>query len=81
MTKENSTIRQSDLVEMLDRHKPFTFDLQDFAMRNQAEVTLRIMPDGNINFQVTEKTSDYIYWKSLTQKESNYKYEEARNKR
>lgn len=81
MSKEKSTIRQSDLIEMLDRHRGYTYDLQDFAMRNEAEVTLRIMPNGTINFQTVEKTSDYIYWKSLVHTDKNYKYEEARNSR
>ena len=81
MSKEKSTIRQSDLVEMLDRQKSFVYDLQDFAMRNQAEVTLRIMPNGQIDFQTVEKTHDYIYWKSLCQNGENYKYQEARNSR
>lgn len=81
MSKDKETVRQSDLIEMLDRHKSFTFDLQDFAMRNQAEVTLRISPDGNINFQVVEKTQKHIYWKSLDQQGENFKYQEARNVR
>lgn len=81
MSKDNSTVRQSDLIEMLDRHRGYTYDLQDFAMRNQAEVTLRVMPDGNINFQVIEKTKDFIYWKSLDQRDKDFKYQEARNTR
>ena len=81
MSKENSTIRQSDLIEMLNRNKVFLFDLQDFSNRNQAEITLRISIDGNISFQTVEKTDEYIHWKSLDQKESNYKYTECRNKR
>ena len=79
MSKDNSTIKQSDLIEMLDRHKNYTFDLQDFAMRNQAEVTLRISPNGSVNFQVSELTKEYVYWKSITQQDKNYIYKEARN--
>lgn len=81
MSKIESTVRQSDLIEMLDRHKGYTFDLQDFARRNQAELTIKIFPDGAMDFQVIEKTQDFIFWKSLTQLDANYKYQEAKNKR
>ena len=81
MGKKESTVSKYDLVEMLDRNKTFIVDLQDFAIRNQAEVTMRVLPNGNVNFQVIEKTDEAIYWKSFTQDGSNYKYEEAKNKR
>ena len=81
MVKSKSTVYQSDLLEMLDRNKAFTFDLTDFAMINQADITLRVSADGTIGFQVVEKTNDAIYWKSLDQCGENYKYSEAKNKR
>jgi hypothetical protein len=39
------------------------------------------MTEGNTNFQVIEKTKDFIYWKSLDQRDKDFKYQEARNAR
>ena len=79
MSKEKPSVYQSDLIEMLDRQKIFTSDLQDFATRNEADVVLRVSAKGEISIQVIENTNKYIYLKEFIQKDCNYKYSEARN--
>ena len=81
MSKEKSTISHYDMVEMYDRNKKNLFDFLDFAIRNQADITIRINADGTVNFQVVEKTTKKIYWKSLSQLKENIRYEEAENER
>ena len=81
MSKEKSTISHYDMVEMYDRNKKNLFDFLDFATRNQADITIRINADGTVNFQVVEKTTKKIHWKSLSQLKENIRYEEAENER
>ena len=81
MSKDKPSIYQSDLIEMMDRQKLLTSDLQDFAIRNEADVVLRVTPKGEITMQVVERTNNFVYMKEFTQHEANYKYQEARNAR
>lgn len=81
MSKDKPSVYQSDLIEMLDRQKLLTSDLQDFAMRNEADVVLRVTPRGEITMQVVERTNNFVYMKEFTQRDTDYKYQEARNAR
>lgn len=81
MSKDKPSVYQHDLIEMMDRQKLLTADLQDFAIRNEADVVLRVSAKGEISMQVVEKTNEFVYYKQFTQKDTDYKYEEARNKK
>ena len=80
MSKEKPQILRSDVDELFDRNRVSIANFIDFAVKNDAEVTIRVTPKGDASVKVFEKTNNYALFKEVTESPTSYKYQEINQK-
>lgn len=77
MSKKESEIRKSDVMELIDRSKLTLLDLLSIAQDRNFDIEIRLTSDGSYAFEVTEDCGKKHCYKRYYQSEGYVSYTET----